>query len=93
MGHLVDFHCRYCRYEEKDVAVGHGRTAVPVLRLFSCPNCHSFGSCWVEEGQSPRCSFCYHDAVTLLADDTTMLACPKCGERAKVTQRSADTWE
>ncbi|MDA8360470.1 MAG: hypothetical protein M0Z44_00490 [Gammaproteobacteria bacterium] len=92
MGHLVDFRCPYCRYEEKDVAVGHGRAAVPFLKLFSCPSCHSFGSCWIEEGKIPRCSWCYHDAVTLVADDAPGLACPKCGEPAKLNHRPDDTW-
>ncbi|MDA8390979.1 MAG: hypothetical protein M0Z76_09675 [Gammaproteobacteria bacterium] len=93
MGHLVDFYCRHCRYEEKDVGVGQGRAPTPFLRLFSCPNCHSFGSCWIEDGKTPRCSWCYHDAVVLVADDAAGLPCPKCGEPAKLTHRSGDTWE
>lgn len=93
MGHQADFQCLGCRYEEKDLAVGHGRRPSPYLRLFRCDHCHSVGSTWIEEGKTPRCSLCYHDEPTLLPDDVGAVDCPKCQKRAAFTQRREATWE
>lgn len=93
MGHKADFRCFGCRYEENDLAVGRGRRPGPYLRLFRCDNCHSIGSTWIEEGKTPRCSFCYHDEVKLLPDDVTLVECPKCEQRGTIVHRRDDTWE
>lgn len=93
MGHLADFACRRCHYEEHDIAIGHGRHATPFLVLFSCPSCHSIGSNWIGDGGTLRCGFCYNDAVTMLADDATAVTCPKCQEPGRLTHRPAETWE
>ncbi len=93
MGHKVDFVCRACRYEERDLGVGRGRRPWPVLRLFRCDNCHSVGSAWVDEDGVARCSLCYHDDIALLADDITSVTCPKCTERGVFTHHPGETWE
>ncbi|HEX9625841.1 MAG TPA: hypothetical protein VGA00_02760 [Acidiferrobacterales bacterium] len=92
MGGFVDFYCRHCRYAETDIGVGRGREEFPFLRLFRCDNCKSVGSTWVHENRIPRCSVCYHDAVTLLADDTRKLNCPKCGDPAEFVAKEG-SWE
>lgn len=93
MGHRADFICHRCHYEERDIAIGHGRQPLPFLALFSCSNCHSVGSSWVGGERPVRCSFCYDEAITILADDTTAVACPKCQEPAYLTHRFDDVWE
>ncbi len=93
MGHKVDFACRACRYEERDLGVGRGRRPWPVLRLFRCDNCRSVGSAWVDEGGLARCSLCYHDDIVLLPDDAASVACPKCEERGVFTHHLGETWE
>jgi len=93
MGHKVDFHCFSCRYEELDLGVGAGARPSPYLSLFRCDHCHSVGSAWVAEGQTPRCSFCYDDEPVLLALDTKALDCPKCGKRATLHHRYEDSWQ
>ncbi|BAU47094.1 hypothetical protein SVA_0513 [Sulfurifustis variabilis] len=40
----------------------------------------------------PRCAGCYHDAITLLEDDTRRVNCPKCGESARLTPRDGE-WQ
>ncbi|WP_298135461.1 hypothetical protein [Acidiferrobacter sp.] len=93
MGHTVDFVCRACRYEERDLAVGHGRQPEPCLRLFHCDNCHSVGSTWLGAGRIARCSFCYHEAITLLADDAAGTPCPKCHAPGTFVHRRDQSWE
>ncbi len=93
MGHKVDFLCRACHYEERDLGVGCGRRPQPCLRLFRCDNCHSIGSTWVGAGGIPRCSLCYHDAITLLADDVMGVACPKCAAPGTFAHHREDVWE
>ena len=93
MGHKADFHCFGCRYEEKDLAIGRGRRPSPYLSLFRCDHCHSIGSTWIEEAKKPRCSFCYHDAPTLLAEDVTVVDCPRCEQRGTIVHRRGETWE
>lgn len=93
MGHKVDFACRACRYEERDLGVGRGRRPEPALRLFQCGNCRSIGSAWVGGGFVPRCSLCYHDDIALFADDVLAVACPKCGGPGVFTHRHEETWE
>lgn len=92
MGWFVDFKCSYCRYEEIGLGVGRGQHPFPFLALFSCANCKSIGSTWVDENKVPRCGACYHEGVTLLADDVRRVDCPKCGEPAIIT-RGEGVWE
>ncbi|MHB1951313.1 MAG: hypothetical protein ACYCQK_07535 [Acidiferrobacteraceae bacterium] len=92
MGRFVQYRCGSCRYEEPDLAVGRGREEFPYLSLFRCDNCHSVGSTWIFRDRLPRCSLCYHDALTLLPDDVSVLACPKCGEPARFEPREG-AWE
>ncbi len=66
---------------------------VPYLRLFSCDNCHSVGSTWVDDATTPRCSLCYHDGIQLLADDAETSVCPKCGERGAFIHHRDQIWE
>lgn len=82
VGGFVSFRCGNCRYEEHDLGVGRGREEMPFLSLFRCDNCHSVGSTWIFADRVPRCTLCYHDAVTLLPEDVSRLPCPKCGEPA-----------
>lgn len=92
MGWFVDFRCGHCKYEEPDIGVGRGRNAFPFLALIRCDNCKTIGSTWIYENRLPMCSRCYHDAVTILPDDTTRVNCPKCGEPASLTRKEG-TWE
>lgn len=92
MGWFVDFRCPYCRYEETGIGVGRGKHAFPYLALFCCDNCKSVGSTWVQQNVTPRCGACYHEGVTILADDVRGISCPKCGEPA-VFARSDGVWE
>lgn len=92
MGFFVDFKCDFCKYEERAIAVGHGKSPIPFLALFRCDHCRSVGSTWVQERRIPHCSLCYHDAVTILPDDTRRLNCPKCGDPARITVGEG-SWE
>lgn len=91
MGGFVRFRCDYCHYEEPELGVGRGRYEFPFLSLFHCDHCHSVGSTWIFQDRLPRCSLCYHDAVTLLPEDVSRLTCPKCGEPAGF-ERSEGEW-
>lgn len=92
MGSFVQFKCNYCKYEEADLGVGNGRDPVRFLALFNCDNCKSVGSTWVHENQIPRCSLCYHDAITLFPSDIKKISCPKCGEPASFSPKEGG-WE
>jgi hypothetical protein len=93
MGHKVDFLCRACRYEERDLGVGCGRRPEPCLRLFHCDNCHSIGSTWVGAGKIARCSLCYDDAIAPLDDDVVAVDCPKCGGPGVFVHHHDEVWE
>jgi hypothetical protein len=92
MGAFVSYHCRHCRYEEPKIGVGRGRHPFPYLALYRCARCKTVGSTWVHEGQPPRCGVCYEEGVTLLADDTRRIDCPKCGNPASF-RPVAGSWE
>ncbi len=92
MGGFVDFKCRFCRYEVTGIGVGRGRDEFPFLALYRCDHCQSVGSTWIHEQRIPHCSLCYHDAVTILPDDTRRVNCPKCGEPASVSP-GPGSWE
>ncbi len=92
MGFFVDFRCQNCRYEERDIGVGRGKSEFPFLALFRCDNCKTIGSTWINEHQLPLCAHCYHDAVVILPDDTTRVNCPKCGEPALITRKEG-AWQ
>lgn len=92
MGLIVRYHCPHCRYEEPDLGVGAGVAPHPRLQLFRCDNCHSVGSTWLTLERVPRCSFCYHDAVTLLPDDAPGVVCPKCGEPGRFERQDGE-WQ
>lgn len=62
------------------MGVGHGAAEFPFLALFRCDLCRSVGSTWIYPDRIPRCSLCYHDAVTLLPEGQLEVHCPKCGE-------------
>lgn len=46
----------------------------------------------VRENRVPQRSLCYHDAVTILPDDTRRVSCPKCGKPARIAVREG-SWE
>jgi len=85
MGRFVDLRYRFCNYTEARVGVGCGRAASPVLKLYTCSNCKSFGSTWIGADRAPTCSGCYHDAIEVLPDDARRTTCPRCGEIALIT--------
>jgi len=85
MGRFVELKCRFCGYGESEVGVGCGRSARPMLKLYLCESCTSFGSTWVHPDRPPLCSNCYHDSIRLLDDDVRRVTCPKCGETATIT--------
>lgn len=92
MGGFVDFRCSFCKYEENDIGIGHGKKAFPFLALYRCDNCQTIGSTWVYPDKLPHCSQCYHDAVTILPEDTRRVMCPKCGEPAKIAPKEG-SWD
>lgn len=92
MGFFVDLKCSACKYEETSLGVGRGKNPTPFLALFRCDRCKSIGSTWVQDGRNPRCSLCYHDAVTILPDDTRSVDCPKCGKPARIAV-SEGSWD
>lgn len=92
MGHFVDFHCSFCKYEETNLGVGRGRVEFPFLKLYRCDNCKTIGSTWIYENRLPRCAGCYHDAIMLLDDDAQRVNCPKCGEPARLKPRDGE-WQ
>ena len=92
MGGFVSFKCALCRYEEPEIGVGRGHAEFPFLALYRCDNCKTIGSTWVEQNRLPRCAGCYHDAITILPDNTRRVNCPKCGEPARITPRDGD-WQ
>lgn len=90
MGHIVRYACSRCQYVEVDLGVGSGKEEFPRLQLFRCDNCHSVGSTWCKPERLPRCSLCYHDAITLLPDDAAAALCPKCGEAGHFEQQEGE---
>jgi len=92
VGSFVSFRCKFCRYEEPQIAVGHGRSEFPFLALYRCNHCNSIGSAWIHESKIPRCSQCYDDAITILPDDTRRVNCPKCGEPGVIAPKEG-SWE
>ncbi len=92
MGTFVDFKCRFCGYAETDIGLGRGKSEFPFLGLYVCANCNTFGSTWIFETQTPRCSVCYHAEIMILPDETRRVTCPKCGETAVITPKET-TWE
>lgn len=92
MGHFVEFHCRFCHYQEAEIGVGHGRSAFPFLKLYRCDHCKTIGSTWVYEDKLPHCAGCYHATITLLDDDATRVSCPKCGEAGRLTRKDGE-WQ
>jgi ribosomal protein S27E len=92
MGTFVDFRCSYCKYEELNIPVGHGREPEPHLALFRCDNCKTLGSTWIQPEREAVCSHCYHDKVTLFDTPPETVDCPKCGEPGKLTPAEG-SWE
>ena len=92
MGGFVDYRCFVCGYQQDSIAVGHGKNAMPYLTFTSCATCKTVGSTWIEEGSVPRCGVCYEKNPQLLANDTRLLPCPKCGQTGAFTPRS-EIWE
>jgi hypothetical protein len=92
MGRFVSFECKFCRYQETEIAVGRGRNEFPFLVLYRCDHCHAIGSTWIHENKIPRCSQCYDDAILILPDDIRRVNCPKCGEPAVITPKEG-SWE
>jgi len=85
VGGYVSYRCRYCGYEQAEIALGRGREPNLALELFHCRHCRSVGSTWVRAGEQPLCGHCYDEAVDLLDPATTKFACPRCGEDGRFT--------
>lgn len=92
MGGFVNFRCNYCKYEERDIGVGHGKSEFPFLALFRCDHCKSIGSTWVYRDRIPMCSICYHEEVRIVGPQTRTVNCPRCGEPATLTPGERE-WE
>ena len=92
MGEFVDFLCRFCGYRESDIPLGRGRKSSAELKLFSCPNCKSVGSTWVEAEGEVLCGLCYHPDIRLMSPVPAVVDCPRCGEPARVRVKEG-RWE